>query len=147
MASPDIIPLREFTPYKLAVLSNLVSGRIAEAYLHYHISIPQWRVMAVLAEHPEFTATDIAEYTAMDKATISRAVRGLSDMGYITRIASQHDGRSSHLQITAKGKRIYREIVPKARTLEAKLLSALSQKEATMLNSIMQKLHHQCERL
>ena len=147
MAKTDIIPLRSFYPYKLAVLSNTVSGKISETYAHYGISIPQWRVMAVLAEHPEFTATDIAEYTAMDKATISRAIRTLSEAGHIKRKASQKDGRSSHLQMTKQGKKLYAEIVPKVRKQETSLLSSLNEKEAKTLDKIMKKLHQRCERL
>lgn len=147
MTKSDIIPLKGFYPYKLAVLSNTVSGKISETYTHYNLSIPQWRVMAVLAEHPEFTATDIAEYTAMDKATISRAVRTLTEAGHMKRKASQKDGRSSHLQMTKKGKKIYGEIVPKVRKQEASLLAALSPKEAKTLDNIMEKLHERCEHL
>jgi DNA-binding MarR family transcriptional regulator len=147
MSATSPISLREFYPYRLAVLSNTVSGTLSKTYAHYNLSIPQWRVIAVLAEHPDFTASQIAEYTAMDKATISRAVRTLMEAGHIKRKASQKDGRASHLQMTAKGKKMYASVIPKLLEQEKQILSALSAKEIKTLDTTIHKLHQQCEAL
>ena len=68
--------LHEFTPYRLSVLTNRISNLIARAYTdRFGISIPQWRVIAVLGEESGITATEVVQRTAMDKVAVSRAVR------------------------------------------------------------------------
>ena len=65
-------------PYRLSVLTNIVSMSIAEAYeREFGLTIPQWRVIAVLARYPDLSAIEVAERTAMDKVAVSRAVQGL----------------------------------------------------------------------
>ena len=52
-AEPATIELERFLPYRLSVLSNIVSGAIAAAYRKpFDLTIPEWRVLAVLARDP-----------------------------------------------------------------------------------------------
>ena len=49
--------LDELLPYRLSVLSNRLSAAIAESYpRRYGLSIPEWRVIAVLAHAPGASA-------------------------------------------------------------------------------------------
>src|SRR3954471_18563188 len=78
--------LEDFLPYRLSVLSNTVSGAIAASYfLHFGLSIPEWRVMAVLAANPGLSAAEVTARTAMDKVAVSRAVAGLIAAGRLHR--------------------------------------------------------------
>ena len=71
----DDLHLDRFIPYRLSVLTNTVSMIIAGAYeREFGLSIPQWRVIAVLARYPDLSAVEVAERTAMDKVAVSRAV-------------------------------------------------------------------------
>ena len=64
---------------------------IAAAYERdFGLSIPQWRVMAVLARNPGLSAAEVAARTAMDKVAVSRAVQGLLAAG---RLRARHDVR------------------------------------------------------
>jgi len=48
-----VLLLENFLPYRLSVLTNLVSSAIAGAYRErFGLSIPEWRVVAVLANSP-----------------------------------------------------------------------------------------------
>ena len=50
--------LAEFLPYRLSVTSNAVSQRIAQEYrIRWGLSVPEWRVMAVLGDSGPHTAT------------------------------------------------------------------------------------------
>ena len=51
---------------------------IAAAYFaHFGLTIPEWRVMAVLAANPGLSAAEVTARTAMDKVAVSRAVATL----------------------------------------------------------------------
>jgi DNA-binding MarR family transcriptional regulator len=136
-----VMKLHEFTPYRLSVLTNRISSLIARAYTErFGISIPQWRVIAVLGEQSGITATEVARRTAMDKVAVSRAVAGLVAGGQVRRTASQQDGRVAKLTLTAKGRRIYDEITPFALRYEAAVLDPLDPSERGSLDAILAKL-------
>ena len=62
------------------------------------LSIPQWRLMAVLAEGG-LTPQALVARTAMDKVTVSRAAQGLVTRNLVERTANQTDGRSHTLAL------------------------------------------------
>ena len=78
-ASPaDLLVLEDFLPYRLSILSNRVSRAIAARYAKaFDLTIPEWRIIAVLGRRPGLTAKEVAEATEMDKVAVSRAVAKL----------------------------------------------------------------------
>lgn len=146
--SPDRLDLDHFVPYRLSVLSNRVSDAIARHYSErFGLSIPEWRVMAVLGQTPGLSARDVAARTAMDKVQVSRAVALLLRTKRIARDGDEKDGRVTRLSLTRQGTAIYDEIVPLALHLEEVLLGALSPIERHDLEALMAKLADRIGRL
>jgi DNA-binding MarR family transcriptional regulator len=140
----DSLHLRDFLPYRLSVLSNLVSGLIADEYsARFDLTIAQWRIMAVLAEYAALTARDIEPIVRMDKVAISRAVRSLTERRLLRRRASQEDGRLAYLSLTVAGRRVYEQVRPIALRHERELLAVLTPAEARTLSSLLAKLDAQ----
>jgi DNA-binding MarR family transcriptional regulator len=138
------LDLERFLPYRLSVLSNRVSGAIARQYSdRFGLSIPEWRIMAVLGGAPDLSARDLAERTAMDKVQVSRAVESLVRARRVARTADRADGRIQRLALTLKGRAIYDEVVPLALGLEDMFLSTLSAEERRTLDALMIKLARQ----
>src|SRR5512147_221812 len=80
------LALDRFLPYRLSVLANTVSTSIARVYARrFGLSVPEWRVMAVLGMSPPLTAGDVCGRTAMDKVRVSRAVARLLRGGLLDR--------------------------------------------------------------
>jgi DNA-binding MarR family transcriptional regulator len=133
--------LENFLPYRLSVLSNRLSAAIAESYSRrFGLSIPEWRVMAVLALDPGLSAAEVADRTAMDKVAVSRAVSRLLTTGRARRETAAGDRRRSVLELTADGKRIYRRIAPALRRYETELLANLDPRERRLLGELLQRL-------
>ena len=148
MPSKRRLDLDAFMPYRLAVLTSRVSGAIARHYSErFGLSIPEWRVMAVLGQSPGLSARQVAERAAMDKVQVSRAVQSLLAGKRLTRTAHSRDGRVAHLSLTAKGQAIYREVVPLALSLEKQFLSVLDATERKSLDALLVKLSRQMERM
>ena len=94
------LKLEDFMPYRLAVLSNTVSTTVARAYdKRFSVSIPEWRVIAVLGRFPGLSAVEVAERTLMDKVAVSRAVTKLIKHGRIDREFADADKRRSILNL------------------------------------------------
>ncbi len=142
------LDLDRFLPYRLSVLSNRVSDAIAQHYSErFGLTIPEWRVMAVLGQTPNLSARNVAQRTAMDKVQVSRAVATLVEARRVARQDDASDGRIMRLSLTTKGRAIYGEIVPLALHLEEVLLAALTGEERASLKTLMDKLSIQVEKL
>jgi DNA-binding MarR family transcriptional regulator len=142
MRIPDVqLELERFLPYRLSVLSNIVSSRISRAYAgQFSLSIPEWRIIAVLARFPGILSGEVAERTAMDKVMVSRAVSKLLKAGRIARKVAGNDRRASQLSLTSKGRAIYAKVVPVAQGIEARLVSVLDAAEGAALDRALVKL-------
>lgn len=141
MTHESPLELARFLPYRLSLLSNLVSGAIAARYSErFGLTIPQWRVMAVLAIEPGLSAADVALRTAMDKVAVSRAVATLLRAGRLERHTHAEDRRRSQLQLSETGRCVYADIVPIAREYETLLVDALDAADRDALDRIWQRL-------
>ena len=135
------LDLDSFVPYRLSVLSNRVSRAIANEYSsRFALTIPEWRVMAVLGGRPGLSARAVAERTEMDKVQVSRAVARLLRARRIQRTADNEDGRVTRLSLSPRGRAIYNEIAPLALKLERNFLEVLSKDDRRALDLLMTKL-------
>jgi DNA-binding MarR family transcriptional regulator len=141
MPSRPKLHLENFLPYRLSVLSNTVSGAIAAAYFaHFGLTIPEWRVMAVLAANPGLSAAEVTARTAMDKVAVSRAVGALLSAGRLRRTTVKSDRRRTHLELTPAGTRVYAQVVPMALKYERHLVAPLSRKDRDSLDRLLRIL-------
>jgi DNA-binding MarR family transcriptional regulator len=137
----ELLVLEDFLPYRLSILSNRVSRAIAARYAEtFDLSIPEWRVIAVLGRTPNLTAKEIAEATEMDKVAVSRAVARLVSSKRVQARADRDDARRQILSLTAQGESVHARIAPIALASEEKLLSALSAKEREHLDALLDRL-------
>jgi DNA-binding MarR family transcriptional regulator len=137
----DELRLENFLPYRLAVLSNTISTTVARAYdKRFNVSIPEWRVIAVLGRFPGLSAVEVAGRTLMDKVAVSRAVTKLIKNGRIDRVFADADKRRSILNLSEDGKQLHDEIARLALEFERDLLQGFSAEEMENLNGIMERL-------
>ena len=135
------LDLEAFLPYRLSVLTNMISGRLAEAYSsRYGLSIAEWRVMAILGRFPGSSAGEVAERGAMDKVMVSRADSRLLEAGRIRRTFADADRRRSILELSDAGWEIYRSVTPVLLTYERQLLANLTGAERRQLDRLLAKL-------
>jgi DNA-binding MarR family transcriptional regulator len=127
--------LEKFLPYRLSVLTNLVSSAIAGAYRErFGLAVSEWRVLAVLANSPDLSAAEVAQRTAMDKVAVSRAVGSLLKRARLERRMARADRRRSVLRLTAAGRRVHAQVAPVALAYERSLLRPLSRAERIALD-------------
>ncbi len=126
----SLLRLEEFLPYRLSYTSNLVSEAIARAYDSlFGLTIAEWRLIAVIAEHDRITQQGIGARTRMDKVTVSRAAIALAGRGLIARTQNPEDRRAHCLTLTREGRTLYAQVAPKARELESQIFGAFSTAE------------------
>jgi DNA-binding MarR family transcriptional regulator len=135
------LTLDAYLPYRLSVASNAVSGLIARAYQdRFGLSVPQWRLICVLAEGGALTQGQLVSKTVMDKVMVSRATQGLLRRHLVSRTAHHADARSHVLALSTQGQRLYAEIAPLALAYEQALIAGLSPEEVDGLKRLLSRL-------
>ena len=143
-------PLRlaEFLPYRVSVAAESVSRAFAERYeAEFGLSIPEWRVMAILGEGEALLTQAVIARTEMDRVKVSRAVIRLAEKGLVSRAPHPEDQRAQVLRLSARGTALYRRIVPRAHALQAELAEVLSSEEIAALMEMLDRLHRRASRL
>lgn len=135
------LKLGDFLPYRLSIASNRVSGAIATAYQAlFGLRIPEWRLIAVIAEGGDMTQQAICRVTRMDKVTVSRAAIALVDRGLARRSPNADDQRSHHLSLTEAGRTLYDDVAPKALAIERQIFAGFDRDELARLREMLDRL-------
>ncbi|WP_343840695.1 MarR family winged helix-turn-helix transcriptional regulator [Bowmanella denitrificans] len=133
--------LQRFLPYRLTTLSNKISQALAAQYSErFDLSIPEWRIVAVLGEGVALSAAEIVQRTAMDKVAVSRAVKKLLEKGRLEKNQDTNDNRRFALSLSEAGKTLYEEVVPIALDYEKRLIAQLNHEEIDNMDKLFNHL-------
>lgn len=133
--------LHAHLPYRLAHLSNLIRRATTDRYVRgMKISAREWRVLGMLGLKGPLTPTQLAELTAMDRATITRASDRLEKLGYCRRIPNEQDSRSFLMILSPEGHRQCEAIIPKMAGSGERCRSVFSAGEQALLLELLDRL-------
>jgi DNA-binding MarR family transcriptional regulator len=136
-----LLRLDDFIPFRLSITSNLVSETIAGTYQAlFGLTIPEWRLIAVIAEDDGTTQQRIGARTRMDKVTVSRAAIALAGRDLIERRPNADDKRSQRLHLTTSGRELYAQVAPKALELEQRILARFSAEEIAAFTAMLARM-------
>lgn len=134
----DELILENFMPYRLARLSSTVSSAVAREYAsQFGLSIPEWRVIAILGRRPGLSAVEVAEQSFLDKVAVSRAVTKLIKANRVDRQFADADRRRSILTLSDEGRRVHDGVAALALQFERHLLEDLDVDDVRRFDRIM----------
>jgi DNA-binding MarR family transcriptional regulator len=133
--------LTRFLPFRLNRLAAEISEQLASLYAgRFGIDIPQWRVLATLSSGNGWTAKAIVASTRTHKSTISRAVEALEQRRLIESVRSPDDKREYRLQLTAAGRKLFRQLEPLVLDYESRLIGRMGESEGRRLEKAITAL-------
>jgi DNA-binding MarR family transcriptional regulator len=150
-ASPDAAPSPRAQRIKLAGLEtivglhlgvghSLVVQRLDPKLKRLNLTAKQVTIMWLVEANPEITQIEIARFLGLERATIYQFVRSLMRHDMIRVEQSATDGRSSRMELTAKG----RESLAHAREIivahETETIARLTPIERRLLLDLLHKL-------
>ena len=140
--------LADFLPYRLSTTSNAVSGRISQEYrTRFGLSVPEWRVMAVLGDAGAMTQRELTQHTVMDKVAVNRACKVLEERGLAARQPNAQDGRSHLLELTAAGREMHGQIMPLAQEMERRLFANFTDEEVDTFRALLKRVREEVDDL
>jgi len=106
-----------------------------------HITVPMWRVIAVLWTTGAQRQVDLSELTSIDPSTLSRLIGTLSKMKLVNRQRSSESSREVTIYISGKGEQLAEKLVPIANQYEELQLKGLSREERLLLKILLTKVY------
>ncbi len=104
------------------------------------LSIAEWRAMAVINRLDGCLMSELAEYTTVDRTTLTRIIDHLCAKGLTVRVASPQDRRQVRVELTAQGKIVIDQAVNALRTHNERALRGLSEADLTTLRALLQRI-------
>jgi DNA-binding MarR family transcriptional regulator len=132
---------RARTFYRFALGAEHYARRLAAMYRPaYGISPPEWKMLAILAQHAPMSATAAGERTSLMPDKVTRAVDGLVAKKLVVRRRDREDERRVVLSLTAKGARAFAEIDAVRYEIESEMLAGLTPEENRALHRALEKI-------
>jgi DNA-binding MarR family transcriptional regulator len=125
---------------RLAIMMNLIVRPYRKYKALYKMPLMDWRVMMCIAAAPGATAQEIASFGGFDKMTISAALKRLIAQGRVARESDPADRRRLQLELTSKGRTIYRSLSAEVHLMEEELLARFTPQEQIELRAMIDRL-------
>ena len=140
------LALDDYLPYLVNRVGVRLVATFAPAAAEHGLSVPMWRVLAVLAQPGTKKGggqrqIDLAQRTSIDASTLSRLIKTVQALGYVTRARSRASGREVAVALTPRGQAVVRSLIPIALDCEAAAARDLSARERQALKTLLRRVH------
>lgn len=149
----DAIPAdgRDLTvdAFLTTLMSQAISGLRRQVTLPYArrfgLSVPEWRLLALVAHGQRLPFAGLVAQSTSDKALVSRTLRLLESRGLVS-IQAEGKGARKRLSIaiTAAGLALHARVIPVARQRQAEMLRRLSPDQRQAMYHGLQTLIAAC---
>jgi len=138
--------LNSFLPYQLALAAEKVSRDLSAVYAREGgLTVPEWRVLAHLAQSGEVSVRDIEARVGMEKSRVSRAASRLEGAGFVEKRDHPQDGRLVSLTLTDAGRALMERLVPLALDYQAGLKARLGAADRGLSEALRMILEDQSQ--
>lgn len=138
--------LEGFAPYMLNRIMARYNAGVAETLSPEGVSVPQMRVLAVLAGDGPRTVNELSVLTVIKQSTLSRTLDSMEAAGLIRREACEEDSRVRRIHLTDAGAALHARAWPAMKAAEERLFAAIPPGEraafTATLGRILRSIRH-----
>lgn len=102
------------------------------------LNLPKWRALSVISRLAGCTMNELAEFTTIDRTTLTRTADQLIDAGLVARGGHAGDRRIVRLEMTAEGEAIFAAALTEMRRFNSEALTGVSQEDQAHLRATLQ---------
>jgi DNA-binding MarR family transcriptional regulator len=141
--------IEDFLTFRLTRLSNALRNNMTKPYLEeFELSLPEWRLLELVARFSPLRFSELTRRSSMDKGQVSRTLRVMTKRGLTkSKTITQRGSRAAEalaapvsVSITAKGRALYRSLLPVAQRHQSQMLQNLNESERLALYNVLGKL-------
>ncbi|MEO6341397.1 MAG: MarR family winged helix-turn-helix transcriptional regulator [Caulobacteraceae bacterium] len=108
------------------------------------LSLAEWRMMGQLMIESPASVRQLAEWSWVDRAEVSRAAASLEARGFVERQENPRDRRSPLFFFTAEGKKVAEQVLPLRRAFLSSLTAKLSKAQREALEEALLVIAEAC---
>jgi len=131
-------------PTVLRELLRTHQAFLAYAATHVHtldLTLPQYDIIITLGGTPGMSFKKLGEKTLITKGTLTGVISRLEDKGLVQRVASETDGRSQIVRLTAAGETLYESSYPEHLIFINRIFADYAPEEIAALEASLLRLH------
>ena len=132
--------LEEHVFYLFTQIFGRRNRHLSEQLKAFRITVPKWRVLAVLHERPNCTMNRLADLTTVDRTTLTRTLDQMVRDGLVARRADSQDRRSVRLDLTDKGIEAFRLVLPRVIEQNERAMSGLSARDLASFRATLHRM-------
>jgi DNA-binding MarR family transcriptional regulator len=123
------VHLDDYFPYLINRVGNILVQLFSRDLAPFRLSVPMWRVIAVLAERGEQRLIDLSIMTSIDASTLSRLTEAMQRKQLVARQRSRHSKREVIVSVGPRGVELVSILGPIALAYEREMTADLAASE------------------
>ncbi|MCP4330188.1 MAG: MarR family transcriptional regulator [Alphaproteobacteria bacterium] len=136
----DDLSLDDFLPYLLNRISNRLNTDLSEELRTIGVTLPYWRVLAVLHVKDGRSIGELSVYTITEQSTLSRIVDRMAQARLVERRQAPGDARIAEVFMTDAGRATFDRIMPIAMRHYRVAVDGLTEDEHRVLIEALHKV-------
>jgi DNA-binding MarR family transcriptional regulator len=139
----DALLVSDFLTTLVITTGNALRRTVTVSYTEqFGLTMPEWRVLSVLAEARELPFAELVLRSATDKGQLSRTLRAMQERGLVE--LRNEAAKKVTCVVTKAGRAVYRQVMPVARSRQVEYIRQLTPVERRAVYSAMHKLRDLC---
>ena len=122
-----------YLPYLLARASHSVSSSFHASLKGWDLSVPEWRVLACLAEADGLAVGQLAEMVMMKQPSMTKVLDRMEADGLVRRRGAREDRRRVLIHLTPKGRARVKPVLAAARVHQRERLAPFDEAERALI--------------
>ena len=136
----DAFFIEAFIPYLINHVADRYNKQFKQALRAAGLTVPQWRVIAVLNASGGLSFTEIQDLTVIDQPTLSRTVEQMVKQGTVLRASRPGDARFAVVSLTDKGRKAYETFWPVAWGAYAAGVQGIPESDLKVLRATLKRM-------
>jgi DNA-binding MarR family transcriptional regulator len=146
MKKPDSVI--SFLTSRVLKLSNTLGLYSSRRYRdEFGLTLPEWRVLSVVAYSEPTTAREISRTLATDKGWIGLSADSLRRRGYVSATPDKRDRRRTLLTLTEEGRKKHEAVLAVSTWRQERLMACLPDGDGDLFIECLERLQAEAEKL
>jgi DNA-binding MarR family transcriptional regulator len=142
-----LIDLDQYLPYLINRVGNTLVQLFSRDLAQFNISVPMWRVVAVLGAMGSLRLVDLSTMTSIDASTLSRLTETMQRRKLVERARSPENKREITISLTRNGQELLEILTPIAAAYEREMTIGLSMPNLATTRETLRQMFARLEKL
>ena len=144
MTAPAYPGHDRFLPYLINRTATQINRRMLDILDQRGLTLTHWRVLAFLYSRDGLNIGELAQATMTEQSTLSRSLRALQALGYVSRRCGSTDTRTVHVHLESKGRKAFESMLEPALELETLYMAGLDDQDRQTLRRLLLQVLANC---